>query len=357
MDRKPILRTLIISKVPKNLNIGEYPIKIFSVHGNGVASDIFTYVLPPQEYIIGKTRNVVLDITDTIIKKQFESTDIEIALEPAGVVAPDNLVFEGFPAIFNVVTPLPFEDFVIEWVDYAKMTDNPIEESFEETPVSWNDLVSDGWTHNEISPEDNLTPNVLAFGEGDDPNTPTKEREDYNNWHETNLVALVQSIGNFHNAGVAGTHVLTLPTTPTPGNIIILISTNGARQISSIAQTGVTWVQVGTPPVNNARTQIWYGHTILPGASTAIDITLNVTDSSGSFIAAEYSGVIAGVSLDVTQLGTGNSATLDVAAILTTQPVELWIAAFGTRRSDTAFSGVGFGFTVNHLLVGNGQKF
>lgn len=70
-SRSPILRNLLINNIPSGINVGQYSVKILGMHGNAEAAQKFTYTLPSQEFVIGKSLTAQFNIIDTIIKKKI----------------------------------------------------------------------------------------------------------------------------------------------------------------------------------------------------------------------------------------------------------------------------------------------
>ena len=353
-ERIPTLRRVLINNVPPNLRSGQFDVKILGIHGNAIAPGKFTYTLPPQEFILARSSLFKLDIVDPIVKKVFESTELPESLQAAVPIPLDNLVFEGFPSVFQPGA-LAKEEFVVGWTDFAKMSDDNVEEGFEEPEVAWNDPGNDGWTIGEINPDTNLSPSFLEFSIADIPGVGVKNVEDTTNFYKTNPVNIVQVTGNFKSAGGGNPHLISLPTPPTPGNILILAINGGGREVTAVVSTGTTW-NISTLTSGSSRTAIAIGYDVQVGASPNISVTMFADDWNGSFIIAEYSGLLSGVGvIDKSQLGSGVGASTMIITQTApvVQPVQLWVAAFGTTRFDTIFSSYQFGFSVAFDQTGN----
>lgn len=67
-----LLRNLLTYNVPAGLNVGTFPVKILSMHGNAEAVKQFTYTLPSQEFTLGTSLTAQLNIIDSTIKKKAE---------------------------------------------------------------------------------------------------------------------------------------------------------------------------------------------------------------------------------------------------------------------------------------------
>jgi len=348
-SRPPILRDLLIQNVPGGANVGQYPVKILGIHGNAEAIKRFTYVLPPQEFIIGKSLTAQLDIVDSIVKKKYESTALEEELEPVAEIPLDNLEFSGFPSYFEP-SVFPYEEFVSGWKDYAKMSDDPVEEGFEEPPVYWNDLTGDGWTKNRIYPEENLDPSYLEYGTGDNPTTPVKDVEDFSDWYPPHPVSLVQSVGASHIAGGSSSIPITFGVTPTPGNILILAGSSIIRAITSIVQTGVTWV--GN---RDGSMEYWVGYDVDGTVTPSLTVNLAAGDYNAAFFVAEYTGLLSDVNvLDVNRGGYfSGSDVVVLSSGINGQQQQLWATVSAYYRNDTILLGWSNGWSLAGEQVGN----
>lgn len=330
--RVPILRTLLVNKVPKGDNIGEKEVKILGMNGNSVAQDRFTYVLDPQEFVVGKNQLKKVNIIDSIVKKGYESTIPEEALEPAGQIPLDNLEFQGFPTFFA-----PFgdnkEEFVEGWINYARMSDDPVEENFEEEPLAWNDPSTTRWTRDRISPDD-FTHIDLQFTNGNNPGVPVKSVEDVSEWYPASPVSFVQTAGFSKFAGEPLAKVVSFDTQPSDGNILIVAACTLDEVITSITQSGVTWSSLSCGTSFGCNTYLWVGHS-LSGADQSLTLNFNLGTSNAAILIAEISGLDPTATVE-DAAGTGTdfeSFIVDQTGIPSRQN-GLWLSALGIRNSD-----------------------
>ena len=125
---------------------------------------------------------------------------------------------------------------------------------------------------------------------------------------------------------------------PTNGNNLILVAcydgnSASAIHISSITQTGATWVKAiannfddGT---RTASSEIWYAENV-SGAGTGVTVNFNGTGFQGGwFDAIEVSGLAASSSLDLTATNHGSGGTtIDSGTTGTTTTAnEFWVAS------------------------------
>lgn len=151
---------------------------------------------------------------------------------------------------------------------------------------------------------------------------------------------------------------ITLGASPTNGNALIL--TNGGNgdtgtsggAISSISQTGATWVKaVGinyddATRISNA--EIWYALNV-SGAGTGITVNFPSGGEGGVLCVAEYSGIAASSALDKTATNHAASGTsTDTGTTATTsQANQLWVGSLGNPQiSPHSYSSPTNSFTI-----------
>jgi hypothetical protein len=163
-------------------------------------------------------------------------------------------------------------------------------------------------------------------------------------------IALVQTAtGDSGATGTTNSITITLGSTPVNGNTLILVSGTSAGShavISSIVQTGATWVKA----VNKSVTldcEIWYASNV-SSAGTSIVVHYSATGLFGSAAAAEYSGLATSSVLDQTATNNGSSASPSTGTTATTtEASELWVGALAsTAASAVTFSSPTNGFTI-----------
>lgn len=119
----------------------------------------------------------------------------------------------------------------------------------------------------------------------------------------------------------AGTsYTITLSSTPTSGNLIVLGSGNNQGTLSGVSQTGVTWASASVPAFNFG-TDIWVGY-VGPGAGTVITVTLPAS-GRGVGVADEWSGLLTSLAIDQVNGTHGTSTTLSSGSVTPTQDNEL----------------------------------
>lgn len=148
-------------------------------------------------------------------------------------------------------------------------------------------------------------------------------------------ITRVQSASNL-SPGAATSLVVTLGSTPTNGNALIaVIGTNGTTtgRVSSISQTGATWVKAIDVAGGSSTVDIWYALNV-SGALTGVTINYAASVVSGAIV-IEYSGILGSGALDLTASNTGTypGAADSGTTGTTTQADELWIAGL----TDTLF--------------------
>lgn len=137
------------------------------------------------------------------------------------------------------------------------------------------------------------------------------------------------------SAGAATSLALTLGAAPTNGNFLVaVITTTGttANRVSSISQTGATWVK-SHEVLNNMSLEIWYAENV-SGAATGITINYAASVTS-SAVVVEYSGIATSSSIDQTASNSGTyPGTADSGTTATTsQANELWFAGLADNQA------------------------
>lgn len=136
------------------------------------------------------------------------------------------------------------------------------------------------------------------------------------------------------NSGNTSALAVTLPNTPSDENLLVaqISIQDFADTVSSIVQTGATWVQADSI-VNGTSlgTEIWYAENI-SGAATGI--TVNLTGSSNvTVLVQEYAHIQTSTALDQTGTSSGTSTSVSTGTTAaSTQAKELWIGAIGHRN-------------------------
>lgn len=162
----------------------------------------------------------------------------------------------------------------------------------------------------------------------------------------TNAQTRLQSATGNTGTDAATTMTVTLGNAPQNGNTLIAVisgRTTTTNNISSITQSGVTWVKaVSRANTVDTNTEIWYT-TAINNAGTAITITQGSARSAA--VIMEYSGLLYAAPLD--QVGSNangsnsSSASTGTTATTTSGP-QLWIGGIGLRSS---------GFTLSSITI------
>ena len=152
------------------------------------------------------------------------------------------------------------------------------------------------------------------------------------------ITKIQQANGSRTCAGT--TYVITLGSAPTNGNSIILVSTNltAGKSISSISQTGATWVLAkkhsdAASGLGLGNAEIWYANNVI-GASTSITVTMSATGVVSFGTAVEYSGLVTSSVLDLTSGNDGTTNPFSSGNISNTaQANELVVTGFFVEGS------------------------
>lgn len=140
---------------------------------------------------------------------------------------------------------------------------------------------------------------------------------------------------------------ITMGSSPTNGNFLVIgcgLTGTVANQISSISQTGATWVMAVSTAIAlgaGVDNEIWYAANV-SSASTAITVNLSLS-LSGACHAVEYSGIRTISPLDKTASATdsdaisgGNGTEPQTGTTATTSiPNELWFGSINNSASTT----------------------
>lgn len=148
--------------------------------------------------------------------------------------------------------------------------------------------------------------------------------------------------------------VVTLGATPSDGNFLVAsigTSATSSGQVSSISQTGATWVKaIDVANGSGSEGEIWYAENV-SGAGTGVTINFGASSTLG-VIVVEYSGIAKSSSFDVSASSVG---TLSVGnpfsgtTVTTNQSEELWFASFShttVSTFGTDFSSLSNSFTI-----------
>ena len=158
-------------------------------------------------------------------------------------------------------------------------------------------------------------------------------------------IARVQFISG---TGITTTCVATLGSSPTNGNFLVAVigtSKTSTSPVTSITQTGATWVQaVSTDNANGVSMDIWYAENV-SGAGTTVTANLSGTLNS-SMIVAEYSGIKTSGSIDQTASNTDTSVNADSGTTASTsQRNELWVSGLALVVGGLSWQSPTNGFT------------
>lgn len=141
-------------------------------------------------------------------------------------------------------------------------------------------------------------------------------------------ITRVQSATGNVSGGTSFT--VTFASSPTNGDFLACVigsNSASANPVSSISQTGATWVKAVTVTnVDGESVDIWYAENV-SGAGTII--TVNLAASLNAFgTGLEYSGVKTSASVDQTASATGdqNTSMNSGTTAVTFQRNELWLA-------------------------------
>ncbi|MCL4786976.1 MAG: hypothetical protein KJ070_09330, partial [Verrucomicrobia bacterium] len=166
----------------------------------------------------------------------------------------------------------------------------------------------------------------------------------------------VNSATGAKTVAATGTSFNVTVSTPTNGNTMVaVISTSGATsdRVSSITQTGASWLRAAQSANAGTTTEIWYAPNV-SGAGTTVTVNLTATGYKAAAVVMEYSGIMAVNPLDQTASNTNTSASASTGTTpLTVQPAELWIGGIGFADDAPTLSAILDSFTlVDTVLVG-----
>lgn len=156
----------------------------------------------------------------------------------------------------------------------------------------------------------------------------------------------IQSIPS--NTYTSGTTITFSITAPSNGNFqaVTLHVSSGASTVSSISQTGCSWVKAAASDVNRDA-EIWYAENV-SGGGTTVTVTFSSSSGLAGIIGwySEWSGVATSSSLDVT--GTNNSSSTTPQSSIVTPTAglnELMIVCATAHGGFTISSGPTNSFT------------
>jgi len=166
------------------------------------------------------------------------------------------------------------------------------------------------------------------------------------NAHALGYATITRVQGNARGTATSGSTItVTMASTPTSGNMIVIVIFNQnfydsvAITVSSISETGVTWTGSGNGKAtglswSKVDTEIWIG-TVGSGASKTITVQLSAslgTYATAIANACEYNGLASASSvLDKTATNGqgGFTSAITGTTATTTQANELWIGGIG----------------------------
>ena len=136
-------------------------------------------------------------------------------------------------------------------------------------------------------------------------------------------------------AAIASGGNLTLPSTPTAGNYLILLSSTNQYNVSSVAQTGVAWIMAATGHNNNPANvgvDIWIG-IVGSGAGTAVTVTYNGNNQQGAWV-GEFKAVPALIEPDQTVSSfSGGSGTASASLAILKSGAAALLCFFGSQST------------------------
>lgn len=167
------------------------------------------------------------------------------------------------------------------------------------------------------------------------------------------MIAFVQQNRTL-TSGTA-TSSVSFSATPTPGNLIIVVTEMGSpglNAISSVAdnQTGNTYTQVGTTrfTAGNNCLQLWYAQNVNATGTFTVTATPSTTTSSREITILEYSGAAISGVFDQAASTTGNSTTPSGGSITPTKANSLVIGAFTDDGTTGTTIAQGTGYTLRN---------
>lgn len=184
----------------------------------------------------------------------------------------------------------------------------------------------------------------------------------------TNAQTRLQSATGNTGTAAATTMTVTLGNTPQNGNTLIAVisgRTTTADNVSTITQSGVTWVKaVSRANTTDTNTEIWYT-TAINNAGTTITITQELARSAA--VIMEYSGLLYAAPLDRTasNANSSNSSSASTGTtVTTTSGPQLWIGGIGLRSSGftlssitNSFSEIDNAFSTNATAANNARVY
>lgn len=151
-------------------------------------------------------------------------------------------------------------------------------------------------------------------------------------------ITLVQS-GTASNSVAATTLSITLGSTPTAGNIIVVAGASDTNSAASpfVSGTGIVWMANNTGGASSTSSLLAVGH-VLSGASATITLTFG-TSGGAAIAAAEYSGVSAWFDQSASS-GASTSTAASGSTGTTSHANQLWVGALAGRFGTSASGGL-----------------
>lgn len=146
-------------------------------------------------------------------------------------------------------------------------------------------------------------------------------------------IVQIQNAAGSTGFSLLTSHAVTLGAPPVNGNTLIAVTGMTGGSITSIVQTGATWVNAGVAAFGSARIEIWYAQNV-SGAGTGITVNHPGFSFAGTRV-FEYSGLrpsgllVDKIGTDLNTLGPG-VVTQTGLAPLTTRADELWMGGIHT---------------------------
>jgi hypothetical protein len=135
------------------------------------------------------------------------------------------------------------------------------------------------------------------------------------------------------NAGA--TTVSCTVTTPTNGNALIaVVGVRDSATVSSISQTGATWVLARRSTNTTTSVEIWYALNV-SGAGTGVTVNLSAS-AKASAVIGEYADVELTGAFDVSAINSGTGTTVTSGTTATTAIAnQVWIGGFVNINTST----------------------
>jgi hypothetical protein len=133
-------------------------------------------------------------------------------------------------------------------------------------------------------------------------------------------------------------------------NVVVLSWTNSATIASVTDDSLNTYVSLGTASTNGLTHALFYAANIAARANNTVTIAFNTAATSADLRMVEYSGIATTSPVDITQIGTGASATTASGLATTTHAHDLILGANTVWGTTT---GAGPLFTSRMILQGD----